>query len=631
MRKWFTALLAGGLIAAAALPAAAQAPRDNAIWARAAQGAITLDGVLNEADWAGAESWNIVYGQDSGIPGSGYKTEAGWNPPANPTNAVVKFLVRNNQLYMGVEVADNSVGGSASFNRFDGFLMGLHDHSATFYPKPVFEYMYAWWHDENLDPQPAGQMPAFIGTFGSNPHGAARTPEQIAAWDAVTVVHGLSNSDATADTGYTVEMRFDLTILGYDTQAPAGDIVEFNISIYDTDGFWPISPVTFSANRVWWQGPWGNTSWYDEVRIHARPDVTTTSGPAPFLGPDIVIQDIDVVPTLDGQLDEAVWTSPDLYTFDIRWDDDALRETYPGVGPARAGQYQPNVNGGAAFVIDPADANVKLYHRGSKLYVGFDVNDAVVQYHPDVNRWDGAIVTINDRVERGPDQQLFGKRLAFQIAQNGTASAQDDLLSMVTAGTAAIAAHMNAGTTVDTLGLQLDNGYTVEMEVDLTALGYPADLGDRALFIGVNLFDGDSFEVATDSYGTRTWWQREWQGTCCPATAYLEPGYVAGVGDGGWNPYGGYAQALGSLNPSPRPQVAFAMPDRNQVTIEVYDVRGRLVERRELGSLEQGDASVPLFAGEEPAAGVYLYRVQFVDPASGRVRGSLTGKTMLMK
>jgi len=135
--------------------------------------------------------------------------------------------------------------------------------------------------------------------------------------------------------------------------------------------------------------------------------------------------------------------------------------------------------------------------------------------------------------------------------------------------------------------------------------------------------------VATDSYGTRTWWQREWQGTCCPAVAQLEAGYLSGVG--GPSPFEGYAQALGSLNPSPRPQVAFAMPDRNLVTIEVYDVRGRLVERRELGNLEQGEANVPLFAKEDPAAGVYLYRVQFVDPATGHVRGSLTGKTMLMK
>jgi len=631
MKKWITALLAGGVIGAAALPALAQAPREDAIWARTAQADITLDGVLNEADWAQAESWTIEYAQDAGVPGSGYKTEAGWNPPANPTRATVKFLVRGNQLYMGAVVLDNSVGGSMSFNRFDGFLMGLKDHANPYTPKPVLEYMYTWWHSENLDPQPAGQLPSFIGAWAELPHGSPRTPAQIDAWDAVTTVQGVSNSDAIPDTGYTVEMRFNLTPIGYDVTDVDGDVVEFNISVYDTDGFWPISPVTFSSNRVWWQGPWGNDIWYNEVRIHARPDVTTTSGPAPAIAPDFIVQQIDAVPTLDGALDDAVWSSPDLYTFDIRWDDALMRETYDGIGPFRAGQYQPDVNGGAAFVIDPADATVNMYHRGSKLYLGFDVRDAVVQYHPELNRWDGGVVTINDRVLRGPDSTLLGMRLSFQIAADGTALAQDDLLSMVTAGTATIAAQMNAGTTVDTLGVQMDNGYTVEMELDLTALGYPVDLGDGALFIGVTLFDGDSFQVATDSYGTRTWWQREWQGTCCPAAAYLEPGYVSGVGNDPFNPYGNYARLLGSLNPSPRPEVAFAIPDRNQVTIEVYDVRGRLVERRELGNMNEGDASVPLFSKQDPAAGMYLYRVQFVDPATGRVRGSLTGKTMLMK
>ena len=64
-------------------------------------------------------------------------------------------------------------------------------------------------------------------SFGSNPHGAPRTPEQIAAWDAVTVVHGTANTDATADTGYTVEMRFDLNVIGYDVTRPQGDVIEF--------------------------------------------------------------------------------------------------------------------------------------------------------------------------------------------------------------------------------------------------------------------------------------------------------------------------------------------------------------------------------------------------------------------
>ena len=76
----------------------------------------------------------------------------------------------------------------------------------------------------------------------------------------MTKVHGLSNSDAVIDTGYTIEMRFDLTPMGYDITQPQGDIFEWNISIYDVDWLWPLNPFKFSSNRTWWQGPWGNAA-----------------------------------------------------------------------------------------------------------------------------------------------------------------------------------------------------------------------------------------------------------------------------------------------------------------------------------------------------------------------------------
>ena len=40
------------------------------------------------------------------------------------------------------------------------------------------------------------------------------------------------------------------------------------------------------------------------------------------------------------------------------------------------------------------------------------------------------------------------------------------------------------------------------MKIDLTGLGYPADLGDKLIFTGI-MFDGDSFEDPLANYGTR--------------------------------------------------------------------------------------------------------------------------------
>jgi hypothetical protein len=608
------------------LPAAAQAPREDVIWARVAATPIVLDGVLNEPAWAAAESKVVTYGENAGNPGSGFKLESGW-APGDPTHATLKFLVRGNKLYLGAEVPDVSVGGSHYFNVFDGFLMDIKDHLAAGSPKPPAEYFYSWWYPDSTDPQPVGKGPDFRGRWATNDPTVPRTPEMIAAWDAVTVVHGQSNTDTTLDTGYTVEMVFDLGVMGYDVTRPAGDVIEWNISIYDTDYNWPPTAGLFTSNRVWWQDPWGNVGWYNEVRIHARPDVTTTSGPVPSLAPEVVISPLPSAPVIDGSLSDAQWNNAAVYTFDLRYDDEPLRQTYDGVGPYRSGQYQPQVFGDTAFVADPGNATVKVFYSGHTLYMGFDVRDQVVQYHPVYDRWDGFLVSIEDHELRHTDNNLLMRRLSFQVGPDGEAMPQDYLLTMVNGGQAQVALNLGSGTTVDTTGVNIDHGYTAELAIDLTALSFPVNLGDRTLFFGVTLLDGDSYLPVIDSYGTRTWWYREREYTCCAPWSYLTPG-VIGVEEGPFD-QPSYALSHSVDNPSHDPRVSFALPQENLVTLEVYDVRGRLVSRRALGSQQAGE--VPLFADRRPEAGVYLYRLQVVDPTTGQTRTTLQGKTLLLK
>ena len=114
----------------------AQPPRQDVIWARVATGPITLDGVLDEPEWAQAETMVIEYASDAGIPGSGWKAEAGLFVPPDPTRATLRLLAIGNELYLAVEVEDNSVGGSEQFNRFDGLLMSIKDHNNALNPKP---------------------------------------------------------------------------------------------------------------------------------------------------------------------------------------------------------------------------------------------------------------------------------------------------------------------------------------------------------------------------------------------------------------------------------------------------------------------------------------------------------------
>jgi hypothetical protein len=630
--KATTGLWLGALLLVA-LPAYAQAPREDVVWARSTAGApITLDGILNESAWAKAESVHVQWSENAGIPGSGWKLEVGLLPK-DPTRATLKFLVAGNQMYLAAIVPDSSVGGGATFNRADGLLMAIKDHADTLAaPKPPAEYFYTWWYGDTTchDPAAPGKPPKFIGRWGDWAC-VPRDAEDIANWDAVTVVNGLTNSDAVIDQGYTVEMRFNLTPMGYDVTQPDGDVVEWNISIYDADWFWPINPTKVSTTRTWFQGPWGNALVYNEVRVFARPNVTVNSGPVPVVEPELRIPNgiSFPAPVIDGDLSDAVWD--DVPSFDIRWGDDALRETYPAVGPYRAGQFQPAVNGGTAAVTDPSDATVKIFFREDVLYFGFDVRDGVVQDHPDFNRWDGFLVNLTERDTVNADSTLLGRRLSFHVGQNGSAIPDDYLPYLIdTLNGGSVALALKGGTTVDTLGLSPDSGYTAELAVDLTKFGYPTGLGDRAVFLGINLLDGDSFLPITDSYGIRTWWFREYEMTCCPVWAHLDPTcLLVGVEEA----EGPSTSWLSYNRPNPfrgLTTLSYTLREESDVTVEIFDVSGRLVDRRELGAQPAGARTFDIgIANRSP--GVYFYRLVMKDARTGAANGSMTGKMILMK
>jgi hypothetical protein len=285
-----------------------------------------------------------------------------------------------------------------------------------------------------------------------------------------------------------------------------------------------------------------------------------------------------------------------------------------------------------AFVADPADATVKVTFVGDWLYMGFDVSDRVVQFHPSFDRWDGFLITLTDRVLRGAlDHQLLTHRLSFRVSQAGAADAQDELPSYVASGDALVALALKSGTTVDTLGTVPDQGYTAELALDLTGFGYPSGLGDGSLFLGVNHLDGDSFIPTTDSYGTRTWWFRQYEGECCPVWAYLAPTTAIGVDPFAADAAGGaYAFARPFSSPSTLPGVEYSVPEPSSVLLDFFDVRGRLVDSRALGVQGPGVRQV-LLDGRGRAAGVYLYRVRLADPQTGVVRATLSGKTVLVK
>lgn len=633
-RGVLVAALVAGAVLATVLPSQAQFQRYDTMWARSTNGApLTLDGYMNEPEWAQAESVLVRYPLDNGIPGSGWKDEGGF-PATDRTYAVFRFLTVGDQLWMCATVRDSSIGGSNLFNRFDGLLMSIKNHANGSRPATPGEHLISWWANDTGDPNPTAvdHLPTMYGEWRTP--GTPPTPTQLQAWDARVTWLGKVNSDTTADAGYTIEMRCDMPLNGYNITRAEGDVVEWNCSVYDCDWYWPLANFfRFSVNRSWIQGPWGNAYWYGDVKIRCRPDVTVASGPAPVAGSDMTIPNLGNIiplPVIDGTLGDAAWgNAPSIA---IRYDDTPLLDTYPGTGPWRSGQYEAEVNGngGQAFVADPGDATVKYFFKGTKLYMSFDVNDQVVQNVVAEDRWDGFNVSINDRVRRFSDNNLKSWACGFRVGPGGTlvrtfdtAYLQDSLNALQ------VALHLKPGTTVDTLGVDSDAGYTAELSLDLTAIGYPADLGDRALYFGVTLYDGDSYSPITDSYGTRTWFFREREYLDGPCVAFLDPNKYVTTGVGDDAPP---RLALAGAFPNPvrfGTTIRYSLPAPARVDLEVYDLQGRVVVSRALGIQAAGsrEARVPSFASR---SGVYLYRLQVRDAVSGADRGTLSGKMMVL-
>ncbi|MCK7525774.1 MAG: hypothetical protein MZV64_53275 [Ignavibacteriales bacterium] len=62
------------------------------------------------------------------MPTSGWRAEFQADAVTDPTHATVKFLVSSdNQLWLAFDIPDSSIGGNATWARFDGILMNLKD------------------------------------------------------------------------------------------------------------------------------------------------------------------------------------------------------------------------------------------------------------------------------------------------------------------------------------------------------------------------------------------------------------------------------------------------------------------------------------------------------------------------
>jgi len=620
------------ILLSATLLTAQFAKREDAIWARSTTESMILDGQLNETSWASAESLHVAYGESTGLPSSGWTQDPSGGPGAvtDPTNATVKFLVTpDNYLYVGFRVPDSSIGGSKDWANWDGILLSLKSritdaYLTEFQPTTPLEYFYSYWYaNDSFSP---GDPPVFRGTFGTDDV----FPKDSAAFNAAIVVDGTAN-DSLADNGYTVEMKINLDSVGVNVNNPEGDVIELNFSIWDKDVF-AGHPLDSYVTRTWWESPWTSNS-FDEGRVMVNPNVTVNSGPVPDIGPDVIVPNAGTEPdpVIDGVLDESEWSG--AYSFDMAWDIGSVRDSYPGVGPYRSGRFQPNnANGLLAPVLDPVTAKIKMFFKGAFLYLAADVNDKLVQAGTDVDNFDGVTFRIGDRTKTNGDHITLFQQLNIAVSNktDTTYQALDYLPNLLDSSATEVALKLKGTTTVDNSS-DVDEGYVIEMKVDLTGLGYQTGLGDHLLFMGVRLEDADSFDDPNQNYGTRVWWFGEnfdW------ATAWMvmDPNTLVGVNDEKTLPIPTTLELLGNYpNPfNPTTKIAFSLPKAGDVNLAIYNILGQQVADFNMKNLSAGSHQ-KVFDASLLSSGVYLYSITLKSNNSKQFFHSKVGKMVLMK
>ena len=614
--------------------------RSDVVWARTTTNKITLDGKLTEPDWAKADSINVVYGKDNGMPGSGWNTDGYAKKPTDPIHATVKFLINGDSLYVAVICPDSSIGGGLwpGPAKFDGLLIDLRNKSGTDRPVPSGEIFYGWvaesWADSNTAHK--GALPGLFGQYGGSRTDSVNGVPKGKIWDAVTYVQGTTNDDSSIDTAWTTEFKFNLKFFGYNAKQAAGDIVMFSIGFFDADWQWFTGADTvknrFNINKAWAQDPWGNANNNNHIRLFVRPDVTPSSGAVPIVGPDFVIPGAGsyAAPNFDGKLDDPVWSNANIGTLKLQYGNNTYRNAYPYTDPFRSGQYQPTVNNTQAAITDANDATIKYFYKADTLYLGFDVKDKVVQSVPsNLDRWYGFRVTLNARDSVDGDNVQLVRRLTFIIDSVGNAMRMEDLTTQ--GGWDSLAQAVQVKTfvngTVDTMGTTPDVGYTAEMKINLRKFGYPAGRGDGVIFLGVCMFDGDSYGSSyTLSYGSRVWFMRENAGVDGAGWLWMDPSTVLTRVGTENSVLPKEFKLLGNYpNPfNPSTTIKFSLPQTVDVTLEVYDILGRIVYLQNLGIRQAGIQQVT-FDASRFASGVYNYRLR---TAANQV---VVGRMMLLK
>lgn len=637
----FATLFVLGLLLAGTATAQPDRSGQDLIWARdIGSETITLDGTLSESVWLQAETVNVQWKNPLALPGSGSFFQDNQNPngfedPGDPIDATVAFLRKGNDLYIAVSSNDKSVGGARGLWNMDGVFMSMVNKRPGAGPRA--EFFYSWW-TPGADTTATGTVIPGISPYARSPFGASyddSTGVDREAFDFSHTVNGLANDDfngnatPTEDDGYTFEMMISVDSLGWDlNQAMAR--MPFTISVQDADYNWPQDASQYVVTRAWWENRWGNNFNEGAAYIAGDPSVTVTSGALPsYTEPEFTVPFAlnGDEPVIDGRLDEELWVNMEpQFALQYQADPETREDRLPGV---LAPYYNFSFRPGANTVVDPSVGEFKLFYRGNRLYLGLDTDDNAVNGKDAENGRDGFRITIRslDSLKAGLNGTLAQLRMDFSIDSTGAVRPQnfaaDSTFNADNPDALQVAVAMKGASTIAD-PTDIDEGYQMEFSLDLTSIGYPDGLGDGKIWIALTYYDGDALEDDTQSYGTWQWTVGERE-VGASLYGFLDPNVIIETASATGPSRDGF-RALGTApNPATdRTQVRFTLDRSADVTVEVFDVLGRLVQTIDGGIQIAGTRAITVDTAGL-STGAYIYRVRLDDGAA------VTGRMMVVR
>ena len=525
---------------------------------------ITLDGKLDEKDWARRfdflvfkaeyKGGDVEYGVTQGLDVDSTLLDT--------TTTQVKFLHNGLDLYISLQSDDKYVNKWGGSWEGDGLFMKLASKNGIQY-----------------------EFKLYFNAAGTDPEMVFETNAPAGSGEGVgwKLPGTIVNDTTQIDSGYTAELIIHLDMLGYTDEYSEVPVL---VNIFDPDKQTGSPGEEYNVGsyyKMWWGSEWGPDT---RILRLADPVVKTANKTTESIN-------------LDGKLDEAFWQNA----------------YYVVVGKGSSsstGGYYMQWNNPNNEYTDQSMATVKFVHNGTDLYVGVESDDKSVCAWSGGWEADGLFLWMTNKGETAPSNRMEIKNMFFDATVGASAVFQTS--ESVPTGSTDGACYLPAGTVTHTETGGEDAGYSLEVVIHTDFFGYA--VGDT-VNLSVCIWDLDyadaaSFNLDVSDYAPN-WWGTQWADPNFEKYFMYRGVILSNATDVEQNDNlipTDFNLAQNYPNPfNPTTKISYSIPQSGNVSLVIYDVLGNKIE--ELVQKEQTAGNYTAeWNAAKVASGVYFYTLK---------------------